>query len=89
MHDWILIQLTNVERNYKNGKLLPYRLIRDCVDLVWPWIYNPFRGYVEDLEDYKGSWKKIESYTWIYIKCAKQKVKNYYEKGWCTFTTYD
>jgi hypothetical protein len=40
MHDWILFQLTKVERNYIKDTFLPYKLIGNCAYPMQPWIYS-------------------------------------------------
>lgn len=53
IHNWTLCQQTKVGRNCIKGKFWSYKLIGDCANLVQPWIYNPFKGCVEELGGYK------------------------------------
>lgn len=79
MHDWMLFQLTNVEKYCIRGKFLPYKLIGDCEYLIWPFMplrkmhqstYNPFKSCVEGLEDYKENYNLIQSSTGMCKECA-------------------
>ena len=59
MHNWTLFQITKVESDYIRCKLLPYKLIKDCANPMWSWIYIQFKGYPKALEGYKSNWNSI------------------------------
>ena len=75
MHSWTLFQLTKVGRYFIKYKILPYKFIGDCTYLVQPWIYSPFKGCIEGLEDYKRNWNFIQNSTCMCVEHAFEILK--------------
>ena len=70
MHDRILFQLTKFGKYCIKDKFLPYKLIGDCIYLMRPCIYSPFKGCAEGLEGYKVNWNFIQSSTHMCVERA-------------------
>lgn len=50
------------------GKLLPFKLIRDCAHLMWSWIYDSFHGCPKGSVGYKANMNFVQSSTHICVE---------------------
>ncbi len=51
-------------------KFLPYKLIGNGANSMWPWFYSPFKGEKNEMPRYKTHWNFIKSNTRMLIKKA-------------------
>ena len=75
LHDWVIFQVTKIERACMEGRLYPYKLIRDAIYPIKPWMYCPFKRRKTKLSQIQENWNFVQSSTRMYIKRAFRILK--------------
>ncbi len=73
IHDWVIFQKTELGNQMMKNKFLHYKLVRNVVYPIQPWLYSKVDK--DGLLRYKAHWNFIQSSTRMLIERAFKMLK--------------